>query len=133
MSAIPTQKEYEEREIRMYFKKLEEVEKSPKQDRIEGFKELFDNARLNPVIISERIGWILDGSYGFGPYKIAERIVKETKNPNYHLFHILAHYEYLTSDYYASKVYRSLTQDQKDKLNELVTKEIEDYKADQEN
>jgi len=124
---IPTQKEYEEREIKMYFRQLEGVEKSSKQDRIYGFKSMLETVKNDPAIIAERITWILNGSYGFGAYIMSKRILKETKNPNYHLFHILAHLEYLTSDYYASKIYRSLSKQEQDNLNELVTQEIDEY------
>jgi hypothetical protein len=122
--------EYKRIEGSRFFRQIEEIEKSPLNDRIEGYNNLLEYCQLYPNIIAERIQWLLNGSYGKGSYDRAWYIIHNTKNPIPELFHIISHLEWMTSSYYASKAYKKLTQAEKDKLNTLINAEIEYMNAE---
>lgn len=79
---MQSQAEYEQTEQRRLWKDLQEVEKAPLAERREARAD-FANALLQyPEIIAERVGWLLNGSYGFGSYREAGRIVREGGRTN---------------------------------------------------
>lgn len=127
-----TQAEYENQERGRAWKLFTEIEKSSQWERKEGYKDLLADCLDSPSLISDRINWLLNGSYGQGEMLIAEYAVQNNKNPNPILFDLIAHFEWSTSNYYCRKVYKSLPQKTKNLLNKLIIEEVEYFKSVQE-
>jgi hypothetical protein len=123
-----TQKQYEEQEWKRANISYYDKEKLPKWDRQQGYKDLLADVIASPELISDRINWLLNGTYGYGEMKIAEQAIQLNKNPNSVLFDLIAHWEWYTSAYYARKVYKNLTKEQQNNLNKLVSEEVQYWK-----
>lgn len=79
--ATPSQADYERRERAELRRRLDEVDKAPLNERKENLRDLEDMfssklARLRDGIetVAERVGWLLDGNYGYGSYLVANEI-----------------------------------------------------------
>jgi hypothetical protein len=80
-SRIPSQAEYEARELEIATRRATEIERAPLADRKEA-KAAFFQAMKNPTLIAERIGWMFDGNYGKGVQMQAQRILAGGKRSN---------------------------------------------------
>jgi hypothetical protein len=56
------------RELDEFHADLQKVEKAPLQDRKESAAEFAKDLKTAPELIAERVGWLLNGSYGKGSY-----------------------------------------------------------------
>jgi hypothetical protein len=74
-SGIPSQAEYEQRELREANQRLTEVERAPLADRKEAAVEFLAAMRDDPDLVAERVGWLLDGNYGYGQMLMAKRVL----------------------------------------------------------
>ena len=74
-SGIPSQAEYERRELEDANRKLAELRRAPLSERKEAQAEFLKVMRDNPDLVAERIGWLLDGNYGYGPMRLAKRVL----------------------------------------------------------
>lgn len=66
---------YEARERAMHFRDILAVESAPLADRQEARKAWAEALILEPGTVAERIGWILNGSYGYGSYMLSRQIM----------------------------------------------------------
>jgi hypothetical protein len=72
---MASQHEYEQREIREAHAQQRAVSKAPLAERKEAQHEFFEAMRDRPRIVGERIGWLLDGNYGYGSMLLAKKIL----------------------------------------------------------
>ena len=76
---LPSQDEYEAHELAMARRDEERINAEPLPDRKECQANFLDAMARDPALVAERIGWVLNGSYGYGPMVLATRIVKSPR------------------------------------------------------
>lgn len=67
--------EHERRERAEAQQRLAEVRRQPLSDRKEAQAKFLETMRVNPELIAERLGWLLDGSYGYGAMLLAKQVL----------------------------------------------------------
>lgn len=78
-SGVPSQAEYERRELASAHKRLVDLRRAPLADRKEAQASFLEAIRDNPELVAERIGWLLGGSYGHGEKQVAMRVLKNPR------------------------------------------------------
>lgn len=72
---LPTQAQYESNELAMARRDEEGINAAPLLERKENQERFLDAMTIDPALVAERIGWLIDGNYGYGPMLLAKRIV----------------------------------------------------------
>lgn len=122
---FPRQQQYEQREASEHYQRMQEVEKAPLSERLEAYQEFAKALADDPETVAERVGWVLNGSYGKGAYDKAWDIAKSPRmNRVAALTQMAAALEWSCTGVYARKAWTRLTQEQKDKVDKLVAQEI---------
>lgn len=123
--------EYEMREAREHHRMLGEVEKAPLHERKEACAEFYEAMAHDPAIVGERIGWLLDGNYGYGSMKAAERVMAMSKRANKKatLTHMVGALEWKCPARMTMAAWKKLTPAQKAALDKAVQAEIDSYLA----
>jgi hypothetical protein len=123
---IPTQAEYEQRELQRHFAYQAELPSLPMAERKENAARMAKTIREEPETFATRLEWLIEGCYGKGSQMAAERILSASKrtNKNAALFYLLADYEYRTGQYFATKTWHGLTEAQQATVNDLFSKII---------
>lgn len=121
MSRIPTRAEYEEREFRSAMAREAEVSAAPLSERQEARTE-FGEALRDPALISQRIGWLINGSYGFGEMKRATQILSRGPRMNKRaaLTQLIAVYEWRCPAVFAVQAWKGLSAAQKAALDNAI-------------
>jgi hypothetical protein len=118
--------EYEQREVRAAQQRIREVEKAPLADRKEAAAEFLEAMR-DPNLVGERIGWLLNGTYGYGPMVLAKRILGSPRmNRRAALTHMIGAFEWQTPGAMAIAGWKKLTKSQQAALDRAVDAEIRD-------
>ena len=130
MTTIPTQREYEQREAQMFADHLHMVEALPVYERREASVEFLDTCQHDAPLVAERVSWLLAGCYGYGAYAASRQMIDSMKNPKPALFYLIASLEWQTGDYYATRCWHTLTEEQCITLNELIGVEVELCRAE---
>ena len=131
-SGIPSQVEYERRELDEARAKLDEVEKAPIADRKEAAAHFFEVMRDHPEIVAERIGWLLDGNYGYGQMLKAKQILGSPRmNRSAALTHMVAAYEWSTPNAMVIAGWKKLTKGQQVALDKAVLRAIKDAESEE--
>lgn len=139
-NTIPTQAEYEARERADLWATLRNVEQAPLADRQEArtswTEALIDNtdhAGEARNLVAERVGWLLNGSYGKGSHMAAWQILGETRrNRVAALSLLIAALEWRCPGGFASEAWRKLASAQQEAVNAAIQAEI-DYALAQRN
>ena len=120
------QRSYEMNELRQFHKQLEYVEKAPLSERKEACREFHEAMVKYPELVGERIGWLLDGNYGFGSYQAAHRIVKSPRmNRVAALTQIIAALEWQCPNAMARAAWKKLSKAEQAHLDKVIRHEIE--------
>lgn len=108
-----------------YYRQLQEVQKSPLEDRKQAAQE-FGEAMRDPALVGERIGWLLDGNYGFEEMMAASRVLGQSARANKvaSLTHMIGVLEWQCPPDRAVAEWKKLTKAEKDALDRAVKKEI---------
>lgn len=121
-----SQAEYETRELTAAHRALAEVEHAPLATRKEAAVEFADALR-SPWLVAERIGWLLDGNYGYGQMLMAQRIVKAPRmNRVAALTQLVAAFEWQCPPRMATAAWKKLTKTEQGLLDQAVKKAIKD-------
>jgi hypothetical protein len=72
---METEREYAEREKRMFRKQVADTEKQSLSDRQEARREYAEIMADYPDRVAERAEWMIEGQYGFGAYTEAREVV----------------------------------------------------------
>lgn len=125
-SSIPGQAEYERRELAEAHRKLEEVQRASLADRKEAQAD-FIVAMRDPALIAERIGWLLGGSYGYGPGLLAKRVLASPRmNRSAALTHMIGAFEWQCPEVMAAAGWKKLSASEQAKLESAVQGVIRD-------
>ena len=124
-SGIPSQAEYERRELADAQRRLDEVERAPLAERKEAAAEFFEAMRDNPDIVAERVGWLLGGNYGYGSMMKAKQVLGSPRmNRSAALTQMAAAYEWSSPSAMTRAAWKKLTKAQQDALERAVQEEI---------
>jgi hypothetical protein len=129
---IPSKKEYEERELREFFAQLKEIEKSSLQDRQEGYRELVEAIRSRngvKYLIEDVYGFLLNGSFGFGPYHWFWSIDAKPRTKVIMGFKVALMLNFLTDDRHVVKALKENIPDLEE-LNKILIEEMNNYKKE---
>lgn len=121
---------YHDRELRSLFNRMEEIRKAPLRDRQEACDSLLEYSKNDPELVAERIGWLLNGTYGYAEGYLANRDLEHGMkskrfNLNAALYNLIAMIEWQCP--YANKVYNKLSNREQKDLNEAISKELDAY------
>ena len=72
---LPTQAQYEQNELAVARRDEERINSAPLAERKECQANFLDAMATDPALVAERIGWVLNGSYGHGQMLMAEQIL----------------------------------------------------------
>lgn len=120
-SGIPSQAEYERRELQGAQQQLTEIERAPLADRKEAASEFFEAMRDRPEVVAERVGWLLDGNYGYGQMLMAKRVLGSPRmKRSAALTHMVGAFEWSTPGAMAIAGWKKLTKGQQVALEKAV-------------
>ena len=124
-SGIPSQVEYERRELMEARKRLEEIQRAPLADRKEAQASFFEAMRDSPELVAERIGWLLDGNYSYGAMQLAKRVLGSPRmNRSAALTQMVGAFEWQSPEIMSREAWKKLTAGQKAHLENAVQEAI---------
>lgn len=103
------------------------VNRNPLLERKENAGELGKYMATQPELVAQRIGWLLNGSYGYGEMLLAHRSVDSRGDKVAQLTQLIAIYEWQCPATMAVAQWRKLSKKDQDTLKHAVQKEIDDY------
>lgn len=107
-----------------------EVEKAPLADRKEAAKE-WGEALRDPKLIKDRMGWLINGSYGHGYYAKALQVLEAPRmNRVAALAQYLAAAEWRCPAAMARDQWKKLTPEQQRAVDSAVAEEIKDWETE---
>ena len=124
--------DYETREAMAFQKQLCDVDKQSLADRKAAAEEFHKAMRGNPGLVAERVGWLLNGSYGYGSYKAAEREIKSRGNIFAWLVQTIGALEWMCPTAMTRDRWKKLTKVEKATLDAAVEREVQEYARDHE-
>lgn len=122
-------REYAERERREYARRLVEIERASKADKLEAAAEFEKSLTEHPWIIVERMRWMLEGNYGYGAAEAANRVLTLSKKANKKamLFQMIGRLEWSCPVYYINKAWKEISAEAQVAIKELIDQEIAEY------
>jgi hypothetical protein len=118
---IPSQAEYEAREVANVLRDFERAERAPLAERKEAQKDYFRVMAEDPAQVAERIGWLFDGHYGYGPMVKAKQILRSPRmNRPAALSQYVALYDHQCPPRMAADAWKKLTRGQKETLDAAI-------------
>ncbi len=124
-SGVPSQAEYERCELAEAHRRLDALRRAPLSDRKEAQAEFLRAMRDDPELVAERIGWLLDGNYGYGQMLIAKRVLGSPRmNRSAALTHMIGAFEWSSPGAMSIAAWKKLTKAQQAALERAVQAEI---------
>ena len=118
---------YEQREITKAHKQISELSNEPLKIRQENRSQFARDMQDNPDAVVERIEWMIDGNYGYGPYLICQDVLtRKRMNRVAMLSQLLGSFEWDCSSLEARKAYLSLTKQEQNKINKGIQELIDE-------
>jgi hypothetical protein len=131
-SSLPSQSEYERRELQEAHQRLSEVERAPLADRKEAAAEFFEAMRDHPGLVAERVGWLLGGNYGYGQMLMAKRVLGSPRmNRVAALTQMVAAFEWSSPGAMTRASWKKLTKGQQAALERAVKGTIADAEREE--
>jgi len=122
---IPSQAEYERRELARAHKKLGEIQRAPLADRKEAQASFLKAMRSTPELVGERIGWLFDGNYGMGSMMLARRVLASPRmNRAAALTQMIGAFEWQSPEVMSREAWKTLTAREKGCLDSAVQEAI---------
>lgn len=116
---------YDMNERIRFNKELRDVDSAPLTERQEARAAWLDALRNEPQIIAERIGWLIEGSYGFGSYQIAREVIQNKRmNRSAWLGITISALEWNCPSNFAREAWNKLDKNQQDNLTALINAEV---------
>ena len=120
-SGTPSQAEYERRELADAHKKLAEMRRAPLSDRKEAQAEFLKAMREDPELVAERIGWLLNGSYGYGSMLMAKQVLGSPRmNRSAALTQMVGAFEWMAPEDMVRAAWKKLSAGEKAALESAV-------------
>ena len=129
-NVIPTQAQYEANECRRHCAFIREIEAAPLAERKEAQADWSDAITHNPGMIAEQVGWLLHGSYGFWPAKLAARIKANARcNQAAQIACLLDAEDHSCPPEMAQAAFKALTPAAQKSLNTAILRELRETDA----
>lgn len=120
-SGIPSQAEYERRELADAHRKLDELRRAPLSDRKEAQEEFLKVMREDPELVAERVGWLLGGNYGYGSMVMAKRVLGSPRmNRSAALTQMIGAFEWMAPEDMVRAAWKKLSASEKAALESAV-------------
>lgn len=117
--------EYDRRSLGEALAHQRDVEGAPLADRKEACAE-FAEALRDPLLVAERLGWLIDGNYGRGEMLKAKQIVASPRmNRRAALTHLIGMYEWRCPSDMGVAAWKKLSASEKKALDAAVDVVIE--------
>ena len=130
-SGVPDQAEYDRRELADAQRKLNDLRRAPLSDRKEAQAEFLTAMRGDPDLVAERIGWLLEGNYGYGSMLLAKRVLESPRmNRSAALTQMIAAFEWMAPEDMARAAWNKLTAAEKAALEKAVQTAIRDAESE---
>jgi hypothetical protein len=128
---IPSQAEYERNERKLFIANMREVDAGWKKlslaDRHEGEADFHHAMAHDPGLVAERVGWILNGSYGKGAYDAAHEVLANKRmNREAWLTHTIGVIEWQIPQQVAVRAWKRLTVSEQKTLDLHVRRAMKD-------
>jgi hypothetical protein len=124
---LPTQAQYEASELEIARRDEERINAEPLRDRKESQANYLRAMAADPALIAERIGWLIDGNYGYGPMLLAKRIVASPRmNRVAGLSQLICVFEWRCPRIMGIAAWKKLTGPQKRALDAAIETVIEE-------
>lgn len=122
-------REYVNSERREYARRLVEIERASKADKMEAAAEFEKSLTEHPWIIVERMRWMLEGCYGYGAAEAANRVLTASKKANKKamLFQMVGRVEWSCPVYYINKAWKGISAEAQAAIKELIDQEMAYY------
>lgn len=131
-SGIPSQSEYERRELAEANRRLDELRRAPLAERKEAQASFLEAMRDHPDLVAERIGWLLDGNYGYGPMLLAKRVLGSPRmNRSAALTQMIGAFEWMSNQDMNREAWKKLTKSQQIALEKAVQEAIRSAESEQ--
>jgi len=125
--AIPSEAEYLRRERASFIKQLNEVEKAPLAERKEDTASFAEALKKDPELVVERLGWLLNGSYGKGSYDAAHEVIRRPRgNHGAWLVQVIGALEWRAPQKGVIAAWKKLTAKEQAHLKRLIDKEVKE-------
>jgi len=126
-SSLPSQREYEQYELKKAIAQESQVEKAPLADRKAAAAEFFESMRDTPQTVGERVEWLLAGNYGKGSHMRAQQVLKSPRmNRRAALTQMVGIYEWQSPGVMSRAAWKKLTKPQQKALDAAVDEAIRD-------
>ena len=90
-------------------------------DRKEAQAAFFEAMRDDPALVAERLGWLLDGNYGYGPMLLAKRALASPRmNRSAALTQMVGAFEWQSPDDMSRAAWKKLSAGEKARLESAV-------------
>jgi len=123
---MESQQQYEMRSLDEARRHEMEVERTPLSERRENAASFLGVMQRDPALVAERIGWLIDGNYGYGEMLVAKRVVTNPRlNRRAALVQLVGIYEWMTPRDMVIRAWKKLTTGQKRDLDAAVDVVIE--------
>lgn len=120
-SGVPSQVEYERRELVSAHKKLVDLRREPLADRKEAQASFLETMRTDPELVAERIDWLLNGSYGHGEKQVAMRVLRNPRmNRAASLTQLIGAFEWRSPEDMSRAAWNKLSASEKTALDRAV-------------
>lgn len=120
--------DHDTREIARTHARLAEIRKAPLTDRQDARAKFYEAMATEPTLVADRVGWLLDGSYGHGEHLLARRIAANTRmNRAAALTQMIAALEWQCPEDFARDAWKGLSKRAQIALDRAVEAEINAY------
>ena len=121
----PEQAAYERRSLDEAHRRLAEIRAQPLSDRKKAQEAFLEAMRESPKIVTERIGWLIDGDYGYGEMTLARRVLTSPRmNRAAALTHMIGALEWGVPEDGARAAWRKLSGPEQARLDAEVRRAI---------
>jgi len=122
---------YERRSMGEAHRRQQEIESAPLSERKEAQAELLQAMKGDPALVAERIGWLIDGNYGYGEMQLAKQTIASPRmNRRASLTQLVALYEWQVPGPMTVAAWKKLTGAEKAALDAAVDVVIEAAEED---
>ena len=120
-SGAPSQAEYERRELTEARNTLTALRRAPLADRKEAQAEFLKAMRNDPELVAERLGWLLNGSYGYGSMLMAKQALASPRmNRSAALTQMVGAFEWMAPEDMVRAAWKKLSASEKAALESAV-------------
>ena len=119
--------DYERREVEDFRRQVAAVDKLPLSERKENAREFQETLQNDPALVAERVGWLLNGSYGRGAYTQAMQVTTSPRmNQSAWLVQTVAALEWQVPPRMTAQAWHTLSAGSRRHLESLIQREIRD-------